>query len=364
MKSVPYWFLGLPFDCVSEAEATSRLLDVIRKRGKLTFATPNVNFVTMASQDPAFAQAILKTDLSLVDGMPLVWLGRACGIPFPERVAGSSLFDRLRNTESPVKVRVFFFGGEDGVAQAACDRLARDGGALEPAGGLSPGFKSVEAMSDEHTISAINAARPDFLVVSLGAKKGHEWIARNRDRLQAPVVSHLGAVVNFVAGRLKRAPRAVQRSGLEWLWRTATEPRLATRYAADAARLARDMPGIVAPATWTHRVGSRNQRGPLELLEDRYADRSVLRLLNAFHSSDVPMFMSTIGGNSQTSGAGSVIDVSQLHSIDCHGIGAIYAARWRTAKTNVSVIGRSGTRIHDLFRQQRAETLVDWISNP
>jgi len=70
-------------------------------------------------------------------------------------------------------------------------------------------------------------------VVALGARKGQLWIDRNRQRLQVPVVSHLGAVVNFVAGNVKRAPLWMQKSGLEWVWRILQEPLLWRRYFLD-----------------------------------------------------------------------------------------------------------------------------------
>ena len=95
----------------------------------------------------------------------------------------------------------------------------------------------------------MNAARPDFLVVSLGAAKGQAWIMRNLHRLDVPLVSHLGAVVNFVAGEVRRAPRWMQRSGLEWAWRVKEEPALLRRYAGDALRL--------LPLAWRERAARR-----------------------------------------------------------------------------------------------------------
>ena len=110
----------------------------------------------------------------------------------------------------------------------------------------SPGYGDVESMSSPETIQRINAARADFVVVSLGAQKGQAWIVRNRERLSAPVVSHLGAVVNFVAGEVLRAPRWMQRGGMEWAWRILQEPALARRYAKDGFVLF----GLVVREVW------------------------------------------------------------------------------------------------------------------
>ncbi|MCD8512378.1 MAG: WecB/TagA/CpsF family glycosyltransferase, partial [Nitrincola sp.] len=96
-----------------------------------------------------------------------------------------------------------------------------------------PGRGDVASMSTPEIIEKINLSQADFLVVSLGAKKGQAWILHNLDKIQVPVVSHLGAVVNFVAGTVKRAPKVWQKLGLEWLWRIVEEPYLWKRYASD-----------------------------------------------------------------------------------------------------------------------------------
>jgi N-acetylglucosaminyldiphosphoundecaprenol N-acetyl-beta-D-mannosaminyltransferase len=109
-------------------------------------------------------------------------------------------------------------------------------------------------MSGEETIARINASGADFVLVALGARKGQAWIERNRSRLAAPVISHLGAVVNFVAGTVNRAPRWMQRSGLEWLWRIREEPGLWRRYWNDGIAFLALLFGRVLPfALWRRR---------------------------------------------------------------------------------------------------------------
>jgi N-acetylglucosaminyldiphosphoundecaprenol N-acetyl-beta-D-mannosaminyltransferase len=200
-------------------------------------STPNVNFVVNSRTDDAFRRSVLHSDLSVADGMPLVWLARLIGIPLRERVAGASLFEALRGGGGrPLKV--YLFGGPDGVAEAAARRLALEAKGLVCVGYESPGFGAVEEMSGEETIGRINASNADLLVVSLGARKGQAWIERNRSRLNVPVVSHLGAVVDFAAGTLRRAPPWMQRAGLEWLWRIKEQPSLWRRYLGDGLALA------------------------------------------------------------------------------------------------------------------------------
>ena len=106
-------------------------------------------------------------------------------------------------------------------------------GGLKAVGAINPGFGSVEEMSSNAILHEINQAKPDILLVALGAKKGTAWIEYNRNKLNAGVISHLGATVNFLAGTVKRAPILFRRFGLEWLWRILQEPKLFSRYAYD-----------------------------------------------------------------------------------------------------------------------------------
>ena len=233
-----YCIFGLPFDAIGVESATRALRDAALNRKPCFLSTPNLNFVIAAQTDPAFRDSVLHSDLNVADGMPLVWVARLLRIPLPERVAGSGLFERLREAAGR-PIEVFFFGAPDGVAGRACERLNAVTSGLHCAGFDAPGFGSVEEMSGDERIARINASGAEFVVVSLGARKGQAWIERNRARLQAPLVSHLGAVVNFVAGTVSRAPSWMQRSGLEWLWRIKEEPGLWRRYAGDAIAFVR-----------------------------------------------------------------------------------------------------------------------------
>jgi N-acetylglucosaminyldiphosphoundecaprenol N-acetyl-beta-D-mannosaminyltransferase len=240
---------GLPFDAVDLDGALSVMRGAVRERQPCFISTPNLNFVVACQTDAAFRDSVIQSDLSLVDGMPLVWVAKLLGIPIPERVAGSTVFEHLRRNEHP-KLSVFFFGGMEGVAHAACEQLNSKPSGATCVGYEYPGFGSLDDMSSAATIAKINSSNPDFVVVSLGAKKGQAWIQRNRQCLSAPLVSHLGAVVNFVAGTLKRAPAWMQRAGLEWLWRIAEEPGLWRRYLGDGSAFLRLMLTRALPYAW------------------------------------------------------------------------------------------------------------------
>ena len=239
-KPTAYALMGLPVHAVNQTETVEQLWLAVRERRQLFFTTPNLNFAVACRQDPAFRQSVLSSDLVVADGMPLVWAARLLGIPIPERVAGSSVFESIRTTPPPdngPRMRVFFFGGQPGIAQLAHERVNAGSRGMESVGFLDPGFGSVEEMGADPIIDTLNAANADFLVIALGAAKGQAWIQQNRRRLNARVISHLGAVINFSAGSLRRSPPWMQKLGLEWLWRIKEEPQLWRRYGADGLAL-------------------------------------------------------------------------------------------------------------------------------
>jgi len=183
-------------------------------------------------------------------------MARLLGLPVRERVSGSDVFEALRRHPGP-PLDVYLFGGPPDAAARAAEAINRGRGGLQCVGFDPAGFGTVESMSGDEQIGRINRSGAHFVVVSLGAKKGQAWIEQNADRLAAPVLSHLGAAVNFAAGTVRRAPRWLQSIGLEWLWRIREEPSLWRRYWNDGKAgmgmlIARVLPDAIA---------SRSQRG-------------------------------------------------------------------------------------------------------
>jgi N-acetylglucosaminyldiphosphoundecaprenol N-acetyl-beta-D-mannosaminyltransferase len=251
-----YCILGLPFDAVDIVKAVRCVQEAATHRHRCFISTPNLNFAIGCLADEAFRDSVINSDISTADGMPLVWIARLLGIPIRERVSGAGLFDALRN-RSGNRLSVYFFGGLEGAAEAACRRLAAEGRGLACAGFEYPGFGPVEQMSSEGVIRRINTSQADFLVVSLGARKGQAWIERNRAQLTVPVICHLGAVVNYVAGTVDRAPGWMQNVGLEWLWRIKEEPTLWRRYLFDGAAFLKLIVTRTVPLAWTmYRTGA------------------------------------------------------------------------------------------------------------
>ncbi len=229
-----FCILGLPFDTVNLSETSTLINSDIEQKQRCFLTTPNLNFLITAQSDSLFFQSVVDSDLIIADGMPIIWIAKLLNIPLTTRVAGSDLFDKLSKQKiQHKKTSVFFFGGQEGIAEKASQELNRSSQAMSCCGFYDPGFVSVEKMSTPAIIEYINKTNPDFLLVALGAGKGQAWIQKNREQLNAPIISHLGAVVNFVAGNVIRAPIFWQQCGLEWLWRIKQEPGLWKRYSFD-----------------------------------------------------------------------------------------------------------------------------------
>ncbi len=245
--------VGVPLDMVTMSEALDIVASATSTRKRLFVSTVNMNFVAQAQRDIAFRDSVIASDLCLTDGIAVKLIGRLLGLPIEERVAGSDILSAI--WERPVTagakpLKVFLFGGtEEANAEAAEAINLRAPEKIVCVGNFCPGFGSVEDMSTCTVIEAINCAKPDFLIVALGAQKGQAWIMHNMGKLEVPVISHLGATINFLAGTLRRAPPGWQKLGLEWLWRIKEEPNLAGRYLRDGLILLRLLVTKIGPTS-------------------------------------------------------------------------------------------------------------------
>jgi N-acetylglucosaminyldiphosphoundecaprenol N-acetyl-beta-D-mannosaminyltransferase len=181
--------------------------------------------VSMAVDDAEFRTALNGSWLTNPDGMPLVWLGRWHGHAGITRVYGPDLMEAVCDSGRTVGLRHFFYGGAPGVAEALCARLSTRFPGLEVAGTFTPPFRDLSP--DEFTAlrNVIADARPDIVWVGLSSPKQEKFMAAYWRELNAGVLVGVGAAFDFLSGRVPQAPRGMQRSGLEWLFRLGTEPR-------------------------------------------------------------------------------------------------------------------------------------------
>jgi N-acetylglucosaminyldiphosphoundecaprenol N-acetyl-beta-D-mannosaminyltransferase len=236
---LPTALLGVPFDNLAITEALERIDDMVASGNPHYVVTANVDFCVQSFEDVELRRILVEAHLTLCDGTPLVWASRLFGNPLPERVAGADLVPMLINRASEKGYRIFFLGGAAHVTQQAVQRLERSYPQLVIAGHYSPPFRPLLDMNHDEIVERIRAARPDLLFVSFGCPKAEKWMAMHYRRLGVPVSIGVGATIDFLAGNVRRAPNWMQRSGLEWVFRMAQEPRrLCSRYAKDLRQVA------------------------------------------------------------------------------------------------------------------------------
>ncbi len=228
--------LGVGVTLATPEAIAERIGAFIREgRRAQVLAAVNVHTIMEAERSPRYRAALNHASVAWVDGVPIRWLLRARGVEPPPRIHGADL-TRLILERLP-DVRHLFFGSTPETLELLKERLRERYPALRVAGFISPPFRKDAAAETGETLRQLNESGADILWVALGAPKQELWAHLNRDAVTVPVIACVGAVFEIFAGRFTRAPRWMQRLGLEWAWRFAQDPwRLWRRYFATNGR--------------------------------------------------------------------------------------------------------------------------------
>lgn len=229
--------LNVPIDDLNMDEALNRLEEFIaigRETGKShQVATVNADFAVKSLRDPELRYLLREADMATADGMPLVWGARLLGAPLEDRVTGSDMVPALAGRAAQKGYSIYLFGAAPGVAERAGEILQEKNPGLNIAGVCSPPYKSI-LETDQSVLDDIKAAAPDILLVAFSHPKQEKWIGMYGRELGVPVIIGIGGTLDFIAGKTKRAPKWMQRAGLEWTFRLLHEPRrLWRRYVVD-----------------------------------------------------------------------------------------------------------------------------------
>ncbi len=224
--------LGVGVSALSMKLALATIGGWISQHQQRYVCVTGVHGVMESQRDPLLRRIHNAAGLVTPDGMPLVWLSRLHGHGHVERVYGPDLLLAMCERSLTTGYRHYFYGGAPGVPELLVERLQQRFAGLQVAGTFSPPFRPLTAEEDEQIVAAINAAAPDIVWVGLSTPRQEHWMAAHIGRLRAPVLIGVGAAFDFHSGRKRQAPRWIQHSGLEWLFRTMVEPRrLWRRYA-------------------------------------------------------------------------------------------------------------------------------------
>ncbi len=231
----PVWVWGVPFAPMTLEQTVEAVDALIESRRPSYFITANLHYLMLSNQNPDLAAVNERAAFILADGAPVVWAARKRPTPLPERVAGSDLIFHLCDLSARKGRRLFFLGAPEGVAEEAAEKLRNRYPGIQVVGTECPPFRKPTEAEHDQLLARIRAANPDVLFVAFGQPKGERWIFENLERLGVPVCVQVGASLEFAAGRFARAPRWMQRTGLEWAFRLLQEPRrLFLRYAHNA----------------------------------------------------------------------------------------------------------------------------------
>jgi len=180
----------------------------------------NAAKVVEMERDPELRRVVQSCDLVNADGMAVVWASRILGVPLPERVAGIDLFERLVQLAQEDGRSVFFLGATDDVVAGAAEIFTQRYPGLRVAG-----YRNGYWKDDAEVIAEVRAAAPDLLFLAIPSPRKEFWLSAHLEELNVPFVMGVGGSFDVVAGKVSRAPRWMQRVGLEWSWRLIQEPR-------------------------------------------------------------------------------------------------------------------------------------------
>lgn len=214
----------VPIDVLTFAEALDAVEALIAtKQGGFVF-TPNVDHIVTVDEHPEFEAAYQKASLSLADGTPVVWASRLMETPLPEKISGSDLVGPLLERAGQRKWRVAFLGAGPGVAEKAA-AIVRERWGTNVVYVDAPMVNLKDDAQIDAIATKLAEAQADLVLMAFGAPKQELLIARIAERVRPAVLLGIGASLDFIAGTVKRAPVLMQKTGTEWLFRLAQEPR-------------------------------------------------------------------------------------------------------------------------------------------
>ena len=231
--------LGVGVSAINLDLAKKAFLDAIRNRRKGYVCVTGVHGVMESQDDPKLRDIHNGAFLVTPDGMPMTWMGRLQGFGEMNRVYGPDLMLDIMEISRANGIRHFFYGGANAVALELKSRLEKRFPGIEIVGTYEPPFRPLNADEQSALKHLVASTRPDILWVGLSTPKQERFMAEYLPKLDVTLMVGVGAAFDFHSGRIVQAPRWMQRSGLEWLFRLSVEPkRLWRRYLKNNPRFA------------------------------------------------------------------------------------------------------------------------------
>jgi N-acetylglucosaminyldiphosphoundecaprenol N-acetyl-beta-D-mannosaminyltransferase len=347
--------MGLPLANVTTEEAVDEIEALILSGGSHQVATANLDFWLNSLNDVHLHRIIAGCSLVLPDGMPLVWISRLLGKPLKERVSGVDIVPRLAELSARKGYSIYLLGGGPGVAERAIAVMEKQYPGVKFAGHHAPPLADLERMDHGDTLERIRAAKPDILLVAFGNPKQEKWIRMHSKRLGVPVSIGIGGSMDILVGDVHRAPRWMQRTGLEWLGRCLQEPsRLLPRYARNFGGLA-----VRLPLALLASLMQRPYRGASVV--SRTSDPGMVHL--QIQGSLVASTADALDRAVNSCVAGGQLLVAHMQDMEyasAEGLGALLDARQKLLSSGLSLsLAGVPTRMKLLFSAWCIEPLFD-----
>ena len=222
--------IGIYIDALSWVETLACISYWAQARESRYVCICNVHSLVTADRDKRFRQVVDSADMATPDGMPVAWMLRLLGFPTQQRINGPDLMWRYCELAEHSGEKVFFYGGSEHALEQLEQRYRNAFPRLQIAGFCSPPYRDLSEAEDTEIVDQINRSDAAVVFVGLGCPKQELWMAEHRGLIQSVMIG-VGAAFDYHAGTLRRAPPWMQRNGLEWLYRLASEPgRLWKRY--------------------------------------------------------------------------------------------------------------------------------------
>jgi N-acetylglucosaminyldiphosphoundecaprenol N-acetyl-beta-D-mannosaminyltransferase len=220
-----YNILGVLVSAINMRIAVDAVRGWIERGEKNYVCVSPAHSIMDAYQDGSFRVILNRSGLTTPDGMAIVWLLKIAGYRDVSRVYGPDLMQAVSEESLKHGWTHFLYGGAPGVAERLSEALKTQFPGLKISGTYCPPFRPLTSEEDQEIVATINSASPDIVWVGIGSPKQERWMVEHLGRVKAPVLIGVGAAFDYLSGAKKQAPRWIQGSGLEWLFRFASEPR-------------------------------------------------------------------------------------------------------------------------------------------
>lgn len=217
--------LGVGVSAVSLQGALAEIGGWIDRSEHHYVCVTGVHGVMESQRDAELLRIHNESGLTIADGMPMLWSGRIAGATELERTRGSDLLLAACELAAARGWRCFFYGAVPQTLELLTTRLQKRFPALRIVGACSPPFRPLSEDESAAVVSGINASGADVVWVGLSTPKQERWMAANRDALAPAVLLGVGMAFDVHAGITPEAPRVIQNSGFEWLYRLGHDPR-------------------------------------------------------------------------------------------------------------------------------------------